>query len=439
MSVQVIVNTLLERGFHAFFVGGYVRDSLFGVPSHDIDIATNASPNQIESIFKNIFPIKTVGKSFGVVIVNGIEVATFRTDNYAGLNHKNVEINHAKTIEEDLSRRDFTINAMAIDCHSRELIDPFDGQLDLEFRTIRFVGNPVDRILEDPNRILRACRFVAQLNGKLDTDTKHAIQRNLALMRYVAPERIRLEILKAMKSRYASKFFVTLMETGLLGAVFPSLLRCVNHVGGNYHPETVFDHLMNTGDSISVRCPLTKLAGYLHDVGKPVTYSAETGQFLEHEKFGANILEKELSLLKFSNKEIRYVTELVKLHMRSVTVLTDKGIRKLIRKLQTAGISYRDFLRLYIADRNANTGLLPLSTQEIRYLIDTVENQMTIEYGITGVKDLKVSGYDVMNITGFKPGPNIGKILDYLLDLVMVDPMLNTKEKLTEILHSYCE
>jgi putative nucleotidyltransferase with HDIG domain len=321
---------------------------------------------------------------------------------------------------------------MAMDLHGN-LIDPHAGEWDLKCRTIRFVGDPDFRIFEDPNRMLRACRFVAQLDGVLVTSAKEAVFRNRKFIKSVAPERVRYEVLKAMKAPNASKFFNALRDCGLLFSVFPSLDGCWDHGGGNYHPETVFTHSMLTGDRISTHCSLTRLAGYLHDVGKPVTFNEETGQFLEHEKVGAELVRKELTALKFSNDEVKVVTGLVEMHMRTATVLTDKGVRRLLKKLADKGVNYRDYFRLFLADRNSNTGLDPMSTQEVRRMINIVENQMSVEMGVTKVTDLKVNGHDVMTLTGFEPGPRVGQVLGDLLEMVLVDPELNTRERLVGI------
>jgi len=435
MTAQIIARMLEKRGFDAYFVGGCVRDNFLGVVAHDIDIATNATPEQVEDVFKHTHKVKTVGKAFGVVIVDGVEVATFRTDAYGGLDHKDCVVTYTKTIEEDLSRRDFSVNAMAMDLQGN-LIDPFGGVRDLRDRVIRFVGNGHARIEEDPNRMLRACRFVAQLDGELSELTLTAIRDSRDLMKFVAPERVRTEILKAMKTRRASKFFYALHDTGLLSAVFPSLDGCWDHEGGNYHPEDVFTHSMLTGDSISAGCPLTRLAGYLHDVGKPVTYNPETGQFLEHEKVGADLVKTELLNLRFTFKEIRTVVGLVEMHMRTATVLTDKGVRRLLKKLTDKGVGYRDYLRLFLADRNANTGLEKMTSQAVRQMVNTVEDQMSVESGVVKVTDLAVNGHDVMTVTGFESGPKVGQVLNDLLEMVLVNPEFNTRDYLMNVVQN---
>ena len=432
MKASVLARILEERGFNAYYVGGAVRDRLLCVSPNDVDLATNATPDQVEEVFRYNYKVKTVGKAFGVVLVDGVEIATFRTDAYGGLNHKDCEVTYADTIEEDLSRRDFTVNAMAMDLHGN-LIDPFGGQSDLELKAIRFVGNANDRITEDPNRMLRACRFVAQIDGKLCQTAIRGIRNKVGYMQYVAPERVRIEVLKAMKTVNPSKFFDALRETDLLRVVFPSLDACYKHTGGNYHPETVYDHAMYTGDSISARCPLTRLAGYLHDVGKPVTYNPETGQFLEHEKVGADLVKTELLNLRFTFKEIRVVTGLVEMHMRTATVLSDKGVRRLLRKLTDKGVNYRDYLRLFLADRNSNTGLPKMSTYAVRQMVNTVEDQMSVEMGVVKVTDLKVNGNDVMTLTGCKAGPKVGQVLNDLLEIVLANPEFNTRDYLMNV------
>lgn len=437
MKARQLAEMLEKRGFNAFFVGGYVRDMFLGVTAQDVDLATNATPEQVEAIFRPNHRVKTVGKAFGVVLVDGVEIATFRTDNYVGFDHKAVLVKYADTIEEDLSRRDFTFNAMAMDLQGN-IVDPFGGREDLEARTVRFVGNPVDRITEDPNRMLRACRFVAQLGfpANLESKTFFAIAQNRNLLKFVSSERIRLEVLKAMKCRFASRFFYVMYETGLLDDVFPSLSACVYHDGGNYHPEDVFTHSMLTGDRISTACPLTKLAGYLHDVGKPITYD-EDGRFLDHEKVGAKTVRREMRSLMFSNEEIRVVSGLVEMHMRTATVLTDKGVRRLLRKLTDKGVHYRDYLRLFLADRNSNTGIAKMTSQEVRHMVNTVEEQMSVAMGVTKVTDLAVNGHDVMRVTGLKPGREVGELLEILLEGVLLAPETNNRDYLENLLKTY--
>ena len=257
---------------------------------------------------------------------------------YHGESDKNVTINQAKTVFEDLARRDLTMNSMALNPITNEIIDPFGGLTDIQTKTIRFTGNPNQRIYEDPCRIIRACRILAKIEGVFDVNTYRALCENVYLVRKIPVERIQKEILKAMEYKYASMFWAALQSIGALQLIFPELEKCWLFTGGKYHLESIWEHLMITGDSISIRYPLIKLAGYLHDVGKPVVYDGEN--FLEHEDVGCELVEKMLSRLRFSNYDIKFVTSLIKHHMRSASQeMALKGIRRTLVKLQEDGYS----------------------------------------------------------------------------------------------------
>ncbi len=425
-----ILQRLIKNKFQAFIVGGAVRDILLGVKPKDYDIATNATPEQIISIFKDR-NVKEVGKSFGVVIVDGIEVATFRKDRYFGLNAHNCEITYAETIEEDLSRRDFTINAMAMDIHGN-IIDPFDARLDLEQLCIRFVGDPFERINEDPNRILRACRFSAKLKGRLGFITRSVLREcNLYVEKYVAPERIRLELLKAMEIQEASWFFQELNSLGIY--LFTDMESCVkNNYHGKHHREGIFEHLMIVGDSISPKYPLLKLTGYLHDIGKPKAYQDNgDGTFVGHEKVGCDMVEQDLTRLKFSNDEVKYVKNLVKYHMRHhVSEFDDssKMVRRTLSKFKEHDVNYKDFLRLKIADRKGNLAKEKFTLTEIKNMLKCFRDEVNAKVPF-GVKDLAINGNDLIEL-GLEPGPIFSKLLNFCLNVVLEYPERNTKEEL---------
>ena len=432
-----IIEMLLNNKYEAYIVGGAVRDYLLGTKAYDIDIVTSALPDMIEKLFKN-HKIKKVGKSFGVILVDDIEVATFRHDKYTGLNDKNVQVKYVKTLKEDLSRRDFTINAMAYDTTKRKIIDYFNGQSDLQRGIIRFVGNPHKRIYEDPNRIVRACRFYSKLNGKFAKSTKDAlIEHGNYVKKYVSPERIRLEILKAMKIRKASVFFRSLHEIGVLKFIFPSLDACVNHPHGPHHIEDIFEHNMMCGDAVSPHYPLLKLVGYLHDVGKPISckINPKTNDFtfIGHTKTGAKILTQELENLKFSNREIEYITSLVFLHMRDINSSHPKSIRKVLVYLNKVEIDYIDLVRLKLADVKANMKVGIQKVSDIKSMLIGIKTEIDRKppkkFG-----DLALNGHDVMRITNLNPSPKIGEILNFLFDKVIEEPKLNTKEQLTKII-----
>jgi tRNA nucleotidyltransferase (CCA-adding enzyme) len=416
-----IIDRLCGCGYHTYVVGGATRDMLSGKDPEDVDIATNATAEEIEILFQG-HHVMTVGKSFGVVLVDGYEVATFRHDRYAGLHDKACQVTFVKTIEEDLSRRDLTINAMAFCDQSGDLIDPYNGREDLKKRIIRFVGNPKERIYEDPNRIVRACRFLARIDGSFYPETFNALKENGHYVRnHVAPERVRIEIMKALKIRKASRFFYALHDIGVLQYIFPSMEACYSHPHGPHHLEDVFDHLMICGDAVSIRYPLLKLAGYLHDVGKPVAYeyNPEKGYhtFYGHAGTGSRVVREELGLLRFSNSDIDQISTLVGLHMRVMEGITPKAARRMLKTLNEHGIGFSDLLRLRLADRQANLAKRSMAIADLKDIIHTLEAES--HEGSFSVKNLAVTGIDVMEVLGIAPGPRVGEVLRFLLDRVL--------------------
>ncbi|NCD00235.1 MAG: CCA tRNA nucleotidyltransferase, partial [Bacteroidia bacterium] len=245
-----ISKRILESGFECYFVGGCVRDEIIGIKPNDFDLCTNAKPEEICSLFPND-KVDLVGESFKVVIVNGIEVATFRKDHYFGGSDKNCVIEYASCITDDLSRRDLSMNSIAKCARTGKIIDPFNGPNDIKNRIIKFTGDPYERILEDPNRMIRVARFAAKVDGVIELRTAQAIIQSNHLFKNIAKERIALEILKAMKTKNASIFFRSLWEMGLLKDIFPTLHACVGHDGGPYHDEDLFEHMMIAGDYLS--------------------------------------------------------------------------------------------------------------------------------------------------------------------------------------------
>jgi len=312
-----IAFTLRSHGFSVWIVGGAVRDFLLGEPSNDIDLATNATPDKIITIFSNE-RIDHVGKSFGVVIVNGVEVATYRKDYYPNeiWGHKNCQVKYAKRIKEDLSRRDLTINAMAMDPLTDEIYDPFNGRKDLKNKVIRFVGSTRDRIMEDPNRILRACRFCAKIGGEFSSITLSDLKFYKHYLVKVAKERIATEIMKAMKIRKASPFFINLREINCLEHVFPSLESSWEFDGGDHHRENVGEHNMMCGDAILEKFPLLKLAGYLHDCSKDKAHHINEGKnYVGHDQISAEDAFSELMENKFPKKDSEYIFNIIRYHM----------------------------------------------------------------------------------------------------------------------------
>lgn len=435
MTIAEIIKRLCDEGFKTYITGGAVRDILAGLPAKDEDVVTSATPDQLQALFPD-HNVVTVGKSFGVTLIDGVEVATFRTDKYSGLDARKCLVEFVGSLEEDLSRRDLTINAMAFCEQTGDVIDPHNGQQDLKRRVIRFVGNPVDRIYEDPNRIIRACRFLAKIEGAFDCATFEALSSHAAFVRdNVAKERIRLEILKALELPKPSLFFMALFDIGALQYIFPSMVPCAAHVHGKHHREDIFTHLMICGDHLSPTKPLIRLAGYLHDIGKPVSHTKD-GKFIGHELEGAILAESELKTLRFSNDEVEKITNLIACHMLHLKESGKKPIKKVLRTLIESGVDFRDFMRLRVADRKANLAKADLTFKDIchvyrRFL--SVINEKTP----FSVKSLAINGKDVMKVLHLKPGPKVGEILKALFEYVNdVGPEANTRENLLEQLQA---
>jgi tRNA nucleotidyltransferase/poly(A) polymerase len=443
LIAEKIIKTLNKNGFEAYVVGGAVRDMLLKIECKDIDITTNAPINKIEEIFDG-YKLHNLNKNFGVINIDGIDVAHYRQDFYSGLSDKNVKVILLNNLEEDLSRRDFTINAMAYDITNKKIIDLFDGISDLKRKEINFVKNPDERIYEDPNRIFRAFRFLAKINGTFGEKTKQSIIKNYSLVKYVKQERIKEEIRKLLSStKKSSIFFNSLQEVGILQYIFPQLSAGWEHPHGPHHKEDIFQHNMLVGDNLSTKNWLLKLSGYLHDIGKPISAKinprTDDFMFTGHSSAGADEVYKNLRFLKFSNEETTYVTTMIKIHMKSILSATPKSIRKILVILKENNMEncYKDLIRLRCADKAGN--LLhsnKYSLREIRTMLLKFKEELNREGPKNPFSKLEVNGNDVMEICGIRPGPRVGFILNQLYKLVCYNQNLNEKSKLTRIMKS---
>lgn len=430
-NVKLIIDKLLNNGYECCIVGGYVRDYLSNKAGSDIDLVTNAKPDEIIDIYFKGHKVDLVGKSYGIVIVDGIEIGTYRSDRNYSIGSQNCKVKYSNTLVEDLKRRDFTINALALDPINGSIFCIDSGIDDLKNRIVKFVGNPLKRIYEDPDRMIRGCRMIALIDGKFDSNTLNAIKDNAHLMVHIKPERIRLEILKTMKVKKASKFFEALYETGLLKYIFPEMVNCYKHPHGKYHSEDIFRHLMIVGDYISIRYPVVKLAGYLHDIGKPLSYDGVS--FINHECIGKDIVLNNLNKLRFSNDEVNYISGLIELHMNSLNNATPKAYRKIANKLYNKGIDYKDFIRLKVADRAGNLSKENFNQKEITDRLNKFSKCFTVDSAFD-IHDLKLSGGEIIKEFNLKPSKKIGNIQKGLLKYVIENGFeYNTKEKLLSV------
>ncbi|SMC84543.1 tRNA nucleotidyltransferase (CCA-adding enzyme) [Desulfocicer vacuolatum DSM 3385] len=421
-TVKNIISTLSRTGFKTFFVGGAVRDLLLGKSPADYDIVTNCPLPTLESIFHKE-KIKVAGKTFPVLLINDVEVAPPRYRDH-----------DAHFPETDLGARDFTINSMALAPDSGHVIDPFDGKKDLENKIIRFTRNPARRIEEDPVRMVRACRFKAAIKGNFSPKTLLAIKKNAVLISTAsAPERLRLEIMKAMSLPQPSAFFLALREADLLQHLLPCLDRCVDLDGGPHHGETVFEHCLMVGDALSPRDPLLRLAGFLHDAGKFDAACMENNllTFKGHETMKDAVL-RDLETLRFSTREIAFVDAMISVHMRPLTQeSTPRAVRRLLAFLEAHHVSYQNFMKMRIADKAANRAKKPYTLSEIRIRLQKIyDAQAANQHQKFTQNTLAINGNDVMRLLDCDPGRKIGHILDHLFEQVLDDPSLNTPEKL---------
>jgi len=431
-----IVASLQGNGYTAYFTGGCVRDRLLGRKPSDIDIATSATPHDVENIFReNVYPDIGNSKKFGVVLVKSgefsFEVATFRSDGeYSdGRRPDSVEFT---TPEEDAQRRDFTINGLFEDPIADKIYDYVDGIKDLESKTLRFIGDPKKRIEEDALRMLRGVRFEAQLPGfQLEQLSKSAIQYYAPNIISVSKERVRDEIMKAFNTSYAHTFISRMEQLGLLDSTLEEV-RIMKLVPQNalYHPEgNVFTHTILVLAQLRNEHPLLKLAGLFHDIGKPSCFDDETWSTNSHDSVGANLTEEIMQRLCFSNDEIDYVSWMVKNHMRITAAMLMKT-PKFLRF--AADPRFEDLLLLANAD--AKGSLCFDST-----LLERIWHRMAI---ISPTKKPEVpesllSGKQIMVILGIDPGPEVGKAKEYLIDLQLSKKISSRKEAMEALIRRF--
>ena len=445
-----------NAGFKAYLVGGAVRDMLMKVPPHDWDIATNATPQDVIKLFKFVVP---TGIEHGTVTVHfkgtEIEVTTFRTEaGYSDGRHPD-SINYAATIEEDLARRDFTMNAIAASLEDGQLVDPYGGQEDIKKKLIRTVGLAHERFMEDGLRPVRALRFASKLGFSIEKDTyseifKEEIQKK-ALS--ISIERFRDEFEKILKSPLPSVGLKLLEETGLLALFIPEFSVCRGCVQSDYrafHKFDVLDHLFYACDGAPSSKLNVRLAALFHDIGKPAakrlvretvldgekkdgsTKEIETVTFYNHEALGEKITRSLMIRLKFSNEMINNVCHLVKEHMFHYEAnWSDAAVRRFIMRVQPECME--DLYDLRLADMygmyNEKVDLrYSASIELLLELKERVQKELDKNSAIS-LKSLAVNGRDLME-AGIPAGKELGRILNELLNCVVEDPAMNTKEAL---------
>lgn len=428
-----ITNKLAEAGKRSWIVGGCVRDALLGKTPSDWDVATDARPDELVKIFPRAIP---TGLQHGTVTVvlnkKHYEVTTLRGEGAYSDGRRPDTVHFVDAIEADLARRDFTVNAIAVDPKSGELVDPFGGRKDLEAKVIRAVGKPVERFSEDGLRVLRAARFCATLEFEIEPDTFAAISRTLDTFKKVSAERVRDEWVKTMKARKPSRAFDVMRETGILAITCPELLEGVGMEQNKWHEYDVWRHSMECMDACTGD-PILRIAALLHDVGKPRTraFSEKTKDwtFYDHDRVGAEIADPIASRLRFSNEERERIVALVRHHLFHYDQWSDAAVRRWIRRVGKERVE--DLYILNEADVRAKGRGFEPDLAALEALKAHVAKVLAEGAALT-TRDLAIDGRVLMKELGLSPGPIIGKILNALLEEVIADPKLNEREALLE-------
>ena len=430
LPVARALSVLEAHGYDGYIVGGCVRDSLLGRTPNDWDITTNATPEQMKVCFGDFRVIET-GIRHGTltVIIDGmqLEITTYRNDGEYLDNRHPVQVTFSEHIEDDLSRRDFTVNAMAYH-PKRGLVDLFGGKEDLQAKIIRAVGDAKTRFEEDGLRILRAIRFAAVLNFEIEEDTAKAIRDCKNLLSGIAAERIREELCKLICGRGAVRILRDYID--VIAVFLPELERCVGfEQNTKYHCYDVFEHTLQAlalceGDDL-----ITRLGILLHDIGKPLCYTedAEGGHFKGHAPVGVEITKEVLSRLRFDNETMRRMELLVEWHDIPLSA-EKKRVKRLLQKLCDEDILR--LLEIKRCDRLAHAPDFRELPPDLA-LIPSVIDEIRAEDACLSLRTLAINGDDLM-VLGIPKGKRIGEILHALLDEVIEERIPNEKKALLQ-------
>lgn len=435
-EVLKIYDEIEKSGFEVFFVGGCIRNILMDIPVKDWDLTTNATPEEIIKLFPDSYYNNVFG-TVGIPITENsvVEVTTYRTEEgFSNKRHPD-KVSWGKTIEEDLSRRDFTMNAIALKFDGdkkKVFVDPYDGQSDIKKRIIRTVGNPKERFKEDALRLMRGVRFASQLGFDIDEATGREIKADAQLITEISAERVRDELLKILASQNPEKGITLLKEAGILNYILPELLDGVGVSQvrpGRHHTTDVYTHNLLSMKHCPSPDPIVKFAALLHDVGKPSVQGEDKDglvTFYNHEIAGAKIAYEICQRLRFSKKDTHKIVNLIRWHMFSVNEnLSDAGIRRFIRRIGIDNVA--DMMDLRIGDRLGG-GTQTAESWRLKKFKERVAGELAPKP--FSINDLAIDGNDIMKELDLKPGPKIGEILQKLFKEVDEDMEKNNKEYL---------
>ncbi len=434
-AVRTHIDTLRANGFAAYAVGGALRDAIRRVDAHDWDLASSAAPEQVQALF----PGSVYENAFGTValrvdgLAEPLQITTFRQDHdYADFRRPH-RIVFGGTIEVDLARRDFTMNAIAWGgpagvATDPAIVDPYDGVADIGAGLIRAVGDPAARFQEDALRILRGIRFAATLGFELEAATLAAIREHAPLTAHLSGERVLGELDRLLLARRPSVGLRLLADTGVLATLFPDL-DAQRGIPQNKVPgEDLWAHTLRTVDA-SAATPNVRLAALLHDIGKPATLA--DGRFVGHDTVGARMATELLDRLHGPRERTEHVSRLIRHHMFSMEPRSsDAAVRRFLVRV---GLDLVDDLLLLREADNVGSGL-PADAGRVSALRRRIAEQLEAKVALDRTQ-LAVDGHEVMRELGIGPGPQLGRILEALTDRVIADPRLNDRPRLLSLAH----
>lgn len=436
-DAKIILSTLIKAGFQAYVVGGCVRDMLMNRPTNDWDFTTNAIPEEIRKLFPDSFYDNKFG-TVGIPIEHETKTGEPRTDIYEITTYRSEKgytdhrhpdnVDWGRSIEEDLQRRDFTINALAND--GKKVLDLFNGQLDLKNKIIRAVGDPDLRFKEDALRMMRAIRITTELSFIIEEKTFSAIKDNNSLLKDISSERIRDELIKILASSYPADGIKLLRNSGILLQILPELDKCFGVEQKSPKRHHIFDvgtHLLTSLQKCPSEDPVVRLATLFHDIGKPLTFKkTKEGviTFYNHEIIGASIVRNIADRLRFSRYDRDKLVTLVRFHQFTVDERqTDSAIRRFIKNIGPDNIE--NMLALRIGDR------LGGGARETSWRLELFKKRLVeVQKQPFSTADLKVDGHDVMKIYNIGPGPLVGAVLNMLFNNVVEGKLPNEREVL---------
>jgi poly(A) polymerase len=443
-----------DAGFELALVGGPVRDAFLGRTAPDIDCTTSANPDQILEIVKPLTSAHwDIGRAFGTIGArfgnDTVEITTYRADQYA-LDSRKPEVAFGTDLNDDLFRRDFTINSMALRLPDKTFVDPFNGLADLLAGIIRTPGKPEDSFSDDPLRMLRAARFASQLGFEIESETFEAMKAMASRIEIISAERIQQELTKLMLGKFPRKGLTALVESGLAEIILPELPALKLEVDEHHHHKDVYEHTLTVVEqAIDYEKDyelepdfVLRFAALLHDCGKPKTRRLEPGggvSFHQHDMVGARLAKKRMQALKFDNDTIKSVARLIELHLRffgyGEQAWTDSAVRRYVRDAADQLVRLHALTRADVTTRNKRKAeRLSFAYDDLEFRIAKLREQEELD-----ALRPDLSGEEIMQILDLKPGPDVGKARNFLMELRLEEGALGPDEAKSRLLQWWSE